>query len=115
MADRHIVRRNNAPKHAKILMDDAVVKRMLANPKILAAFPFMLAAANRKNAKPQQAGCGGCGRNKQRANSPDINSLKMVIDRLPPAKKVILKDILSVGKVVIRYTDQARQRVVSTF
>lgn len=79
------------PADAKptMVLDAAALRRLAADPRVAAEFPFLVAVL-----RPAPAGCcGGAGR------SPDPGPVVRAVFDLPPARKARLKTLLGVGRV----------------
>ena len=97
---------------ALTLNDDQLVE-ILKREDIVAAFPFMRAAAERVTPVAKR-GCGPCSR-KNRMNLDQISGIKRAIATMEPAKKDQLKQMLGVAQIRVYYNNHRGQTVRETF
>lgn len=98
-----------------LVLENQQLTSVLRRNDIVTAFPFMRAAAEK--VQPKKRGCVKCGRTaaKNKLTVADMNSLKMAIANLPPAKRDQLKNMLGVAQLRIYYRDSQGGQVKRTF
>jgi hypothetical protein len=95
-----------------LVIDDAAIKRFLANDTIVAEFPFMRGMAAKQASKKKPCKCGG---NKNRANVAEYAGIKSAIAGMPAEKKARLKQLVGAEQIRMYYTNNKRQKVKLTF
>lgn len=98
------------PVRRLVVVDDAQLAGMAANPQFVSAFPFLASVAQAGKAR---GGCGGCGR-AARDRAQVYESAKAALANLGADGKRRLKQLLNAQSVRIRYVD-GRRVMVKTF
>lgn len=96
-----------------VVLEDSVIRQMLLRPDIVAAFPFMSAAAAKVSAVKKQKGCN-CA-NKNRSNLADYSGIRGAIANMSNDSKLKLKQLLNAEELRLNYTNAKRQVVKMTF
>jgi hypothetical protein len=93
-----------------LVLENAVVMRILKNAAFVNKFPFIRTASLKLHAKGKKPCCG----RKKRANTLDLNAFKMAIDNLPLDQKKDFKAMLNVEAIRLHYVSPSGQNVKST-
>ena len=90
-----------------IMVEAAVINRMLRDQRFLDTFPFLRAAATTMNTAPPKPKCGTCGAKNRAVTNQQYEDIKRQIAGLTADQHVQLKTLLGAkqGRVVYRGHD----------
>jgi len=101
-----------------VILEDAEIVKMLRNPQIVEAFPFLRAAATAA-AAPAKRGCGGCAKKKAQRIAGDYSGIRAAIGGLDETGMRKLKELMGLDvkndKVRVYYKDVSRKDIKKTF
>lgn len=98
-----------------VVIEDAVIVRMLSNQAFISAFPFLTGyAARLKNKKPGSGGCLPCNKRKK-LSATDYNNIRMAFVNMSNDKKAELKRMLNAGTIRMYYKNVNNVTVKVTF
>lgn len=98
-----------------VVIEDAVILRMLSNQAFVSAFPFLSPySARLKNKKPGSGGCLPCNKRKK-LSAGDYNNIRAAIVNMSNDKKAELKRMLNAGTVRMYYKNLNNMTVKVTF
>ena len=98
-----------------LLLDDAALRRLLQDPKVVQAFPFMKAAAAKAQASTAKTGCKPCQRRKMVANVGDFDGIKSALGSLSAPEKARFKQLVGAEQVRLYFRNAKSQTVKLTF
>jgi len=96
-----------------VVLEDAVIMRMLSNQAYVTAFPFLATySAKLKKRKPGRK-CN-CGEN-NKITAVDFNTIRFSIFGMPNNSKLELKRMLGTAQIRLYYKNASQQVVKVTF